>query len=175
MSDNLATIEKPLFARLTALGIETKTTRHPAVFTVTQSQQHRGLLSGDHCKTLFLKDKTQTLWLLVADESRHIDLKSVAKAVGAGRLSFCKPKLMNDVLGVQPGAVTPFALINENARGVRVILDKSMLRSKKLNYHPLHNEATTTISPEDLLLFIRSSGHEPVILDFDANCSQSTC
>lgn len=165
MPDNPTTVEEPLFAKLRNLGVETKTTRHPAVFTVEESQQHRGLLSGGHCKSLFLKNKKGSFWLLVAEESRSIDLKLVARTVGAGRLSFCKPDLVNDILGVRPGAVTPFALINKNSRGVQVILDESMLKLEKLNYHPLHNEATTTISPADLLIFIRSCGHEPIILE----------
>ena len=158
--------EQDLFDRLAALSIETTTHRHPAVFTVEESRLLRGRLPGAHCKSLFLKDKKDQLWLLVALEDREVDLKVVQKNIGAARLSFGKPELLAEVLGVVPGSVTPFALINDTGQRVRVVLDKEMLDQELLNYHPLTNEATTAITAQDLVRFIRSCGHDPLILDF---------
>lgn len=159
--------ESDLFERLQSLGIESTTHRHPAVFTVEESRLLRGQLPGAHCKSLFLKDKKDQLWLVVALEDRPVDLKTLPKNIGAARLSFGKPELLLEVLGVVPGSVTPFALINDPQTRVRVVLDKGMLDHELLNYHPLTNTATTAISAADLVRFIRSCGHDPVILDFD--------
>lgn len=160
--------EEDLMARLTELGIETVTHRHAAVFTVEESRALRGELSGGHCKSLFLRDKKRNPWLVVALEDRVIDLKALTKAIGAKPLSFGSVDLLWEVLGVTPGAVTPFALINDSGARVRVVLDKGMLELDPLNYHPLHNEATTAIAPGDLVRFVRAMGFEPLIIDFEA-------
>lgn len=162
----MAATEEDLFDRLRELAIETTTHRHPPVFTVDESRMLRGQLPGGHCKSLFFKDKKGQLWLVVALEDREIDLKGLPRNIGAGRLSFGKPELLLEVLGVTPGSVTPFALINDTSQQVRVVLDKEMLDQELLNYHPLTNEATTAISAQDLVRFIRSCGHDPLILDF---------
>lgn len=153
-----------LFARLAALGIETQTLEHEAVFTVEQSSKLERTLPGGHTKNLFLKDKKGALFLVVALGSAMIDLKTLHKKLGSDRLSFGKPELLAEVLGVAPGSVTPFALINDKDRRVTVILDEDMMRHDRLNYHPLENTATTNIAREDFLKFIRSCGHEPRVV-----------
>jgi len=158
-----ATTEQ-LFSKLTDLGIKTETHTHPPVFTVEESKALCGDLPGGHCKNLFLKDKKGILWLVVAHEDRPIDMKSLRHLIGSHHLSFGKADLLGDVLGVEPGSVTPFALINDTETSVRVVLDKEMMDLELLNYHPLCNTMTTAISPENLLVFIRSCGHEPDIV-----------
>ena len=160
--------EADLMARLDELGIRTVTHCHPPMFTVEESRALRGDLPGGHCKTLFLRDKKRNMWLVVALEDRVIDLKALTKAIGANRLSFGSADLLWDVLGVTPGAVTPFALINDDQARVRLVLDEGMLNSDPLNYHPLHNEATTAIAPRDLVRFVRAMGFDPLIVDFEA-------
>lgn len=155
-------------ARLAELDIQTVTHRHAAVFTVEESRALRGDLPGGHCKTLFLRDKKRNPLLVVALEDRVIDLKALTKAIGAKRLSFGSVDLLWEVLGVTPGAVTPFALINDSGAQVQVVLDKGMLDFDPLNYHPLHNEATTAIAPGDLVRFVRALGFEPSIIDLEA-------
>ena len=158
-----------LFARLDALNIQTTTHSHPPLYTVEDSKALRGSLPGGHCKNLFLKDKKGQAWLIVADEDRDIDLKRLRRQIGAGgTLSFGKPELLEDLLGVKPGSVTPFALINDTGQEVRVILDKLMLDHDVLNYHPLTNDATTTIGSGDLLRFIEACGHEARVVDLTA-------
>ena len=154
-----------LFARLAALGIETATHRHPPLFTVEESKALRGELPGGHCKSLFLKAKNDSLWLVVAPEDAPVDLKRLAKELGVGTLSFGRPELLWELLGVTPGSVTPFALINDRDRRVNVLLDAAMMRETLLNYHPLTNEATTAIAAADLLRFIAACGHAPRILE----------
>jgi Ala-tRNA(Pro) deacylase len=153
-----------LFARLAALGIETETLDHEAVFTVEQSSRLERTLPGGHTKNLFLKDKKGALFLVVALGSATIDLKTLHKKLGSDRLSFGKPELLAEVLGVTPGSVTPFALINDRDRRVTVILDEDMMRHDRLNYHPLENTATTNIAREDFVRFVRACGHEPRVL-----------
>ncbi len=92
-------------------------------------------------------------------------MKMLQKKLGSSRLSFAKLDLMREVLGVEPGAVTPFALLNESARNIKVVLDKKMMREKLLNYHPLRNDATTAITASDLLKIIYAMENKPIILD----------
>ena len=162
MTAKMPASPQDLFARLDSLGIAHKTHAHPPLFTVEESKRLRGELPGGHCKNLFLRDKKRNLFLLVALEDRPIDLKSLRHALGAtGNLSFGQPELLMEVLGVEPGAVTPFALINDTQRRVAVFLDKAMLAVDPLNYHPLSNTQTTAIAPKDLVRFIESCGHAP--------------
>ncbi len=153
-----------LLARLTALGLETMTRDHAPVFTVEEARALRGEIPGGHCKNLFLKDDKGTLWLIVCLEEADIDLKGAPAKIGSRRLSFGKPDLLREVLGVEPGSVTPFGLINDTDKRVNVVLEAAMMAQELLNYHPLENTATTTIRADDLLTFIRSCGHEPRIV-----------
>jgi Ala-tRNA(Pro) deacylase len=153
-----------LFAHLAELGVETTTRRHAAVFTVEENKALRGDLPGGHCKSLFLKDKKGALWLVVALEDRAIDMKDLRRRIGAATLSFGKVELLAEVLGVAPGAVTPFGLINDRQLRVTVVLDSDMMALDRLNYHPLTNLATTTISAQGLLSFIASTGHEARVM-----------
>ncbi len=166
--ETVAARQKVLFARLDELGIETETRTHPPVFTVEESRELRGSLPGAHFKSLFLKDKKGALWLVVSLEDRRIDLKALAVLIGAARLSFASPERLAAHLGVVPGAVTPFALINDDRLAVRVIVDAGMMAADRAHFHPLSNDATTAIAPVDLLRFIRSLGHEPTLVDLGA-------
>ena len=153
-----------LFFRLEELGIETETHEHPPLFTVEQSRALRGEIPGGHCKNLFLKDKKGQVALVVALEDAHIDLKTLGPRIGIGKVSFVKPDLLMELLGVEPGGVSPFGLINDVRQQVKVVLDERMMTSEHLNYHPLTNAATTTISARDLVRFIKSCGHDPDII-----------
>ncbi len=160
----MAATRDELFSRFKVLGIETKTRDHAPVFTVEEARALRGEIPGEHCKNLFLKDEKGVIWLIVCLEDARVDLKTAPARIGSKRLSFGKPDLLLDVLGVEPGSVTPFGLINDTEVRAQVILDESMMQRELLNYHPLRNDATTTIRSIDLLTFIRSCGHAPRIV-----------
>ncbi|MDD7909366.1 MULTISPECIES: prolyl-tRNA synthetase associated domain-containing protein [Pseudovibrio] len=162
----MAATREELMAFFDELGIETSTVEHKAVFTVAESDEVLDHLPGGHTKNLFLKDKKGNLFLIVAEQSARIDLKAVGPLIGAsGRVSFGKPELLMEVLGVEPGSVTPFSLINDRGnQRVSVIFDAHMMGHELLNYHPLKNTATTSIKAEDLMKFARACGHEPRIL-----------
>ena len=153
-----------LFERLTELEIATRTIEHEAVYTVAASSEIESSLPGAHTKNLFLKDDKGSLVLVVAKTSTMIDLKALAKALGAGRFSFGKPELLFEVLGVTPGSVTAFAIANDTSLSVELVLDNALMAHTSLNCHPLENTATTNIARDDLLRFIRSTGHEPRIM-----------
>ncbi len=154
-----------LFARLDALGIRHVTHRHPPLHTVAESVVLRGSLPGGHCKSLLLRDRKGGLWLVIVLEDRRLDLKALAELLGAPRFSFASPELLWEALGVTPGSVTPFALMNDREHRVRVVLDAEMLRRDPLNYHPLVNTATTAIAAADLGRFIAACGHEARVLE----------
>ncbi len=153
-----------LFARLDALAIKTPTVEHEALFTVKDSSGLECGLPGVHTKNLFLKDDKAALFLVVAMAETRIDLKALSKALKAGRLSFGKPELLLEVLGVTPGSVTAFAVMNDAGQRVRLIMDAELMQHETINCHPLENTATTNIAREDLLRFIRACGHEPRII-----------
>jgi Ala-tRNA(Pro) deacylase len=153
-----------LFAYLDTLGIAHKTVTHPAVFTVDEGRDLRGAIAGGHTKNLFLRDKKGTAFLVVALENAVIELKSLHRLLGAsGRFSFGSAELMGELLGVEPGSVTPFAAINDIAGRVTVVLDAAMMAHEVLNFHPLVNTGTTTISRAGLLKFLEATGHSPRI------------
>jgi len=154
-----------LFAYLDRLGIAHATVRHPPLFTVEESRALRGTIPGGHTKNLFLKDKKGALYLVVALEDAAIELKSLHRHLGAnGRFSFGSADLLREALGVEPGAVTPFAAINDTIGRVAVVLDAAMMEHGTLNYHPLRNTMTTAIAREDLVRFLEATGHAPRIL-----------
>ncbi len=154
-----------LFAFLDRLGIETTTTEHEAVFTVAESKLLKSDIPGGHAKNLFLKDKKDNIFLVVAEHDAAIDLKTIHEKIGAqGRVTFAKPDLMLELLGVTPGSVTPLGLINDPGGRIKVVLDAPMMRHAILNYHPLENTATTSIAAADLIAFIRATGHEPHVI-----------
>jgi Ala-tRNA(Pro) deacylase len=153
-----------LFAYLDNLGIAHRTVSHPPVFTVEEAQALRGQVAGGHTKNLFLRDKKSVLFLVAAAEDAAIELKSLHRLLGAsGRFSFGSAELLRETLGVEPGTVTPFAAINDQAGRVTVILDAAMMAHEVLNFHPLANTKTTTISREGLLKFLHATGHPPRI------------
>jgi len=157
-----------LFARLEQLGIAERTVEHPAVFTVEEAKALRGDLPGHHIKNLFLRNKKEEMWLVVALEDRAIDLKRLGEVLGAGRLSFGSAERLKRHLGVEPGSVTPLALINDASRSVQLVLDRGLVdgHGEPVNVHPLVNTMTTAMAAEDLLRFFEATGHAPRWLDF---------
>jgi Ala-tRNA(Pro) deacylase len=154
-----------LLDHLDALGIAAETFEHEPVFTVAESRPVKARIPGAHSKNLFVKDKKGRLFLITAKDETPIDLKRTHEAIGAsGRLSFGSAEQLRRVLGVEPGSVTPFAIVNDRAGQVTMILDANLMEHERVNFHPLVNSMTTGVSREDLLKFIRSTGREPVIL-----------
>ena len=158
-----------LFAFLQKLGIEVRTESHPPLFTVADSQALRGEIPGGHTKNLFLKDKKDNFFLVTVEEEAEVDLKQIHHVIGAAsRVSFGKPEALMEHLGVIPGAVTAFGLINDEKGAVKFVIDDALMEHETINAHPLSNEATTSIAAEDMLRFARATGHEPAILKVSA-------
>lgn len=142
-----------LLAFLNHNKIAYKNQEHPAVYTVEEAAFHSKGIDGAQCKNLFLKDKKKNCFLIVTISDKPIVIKDIARKIGAKSLSFGKPDLLLDVLGVTPGAVTPFASINSSGKPLTVIFDQEMMDVELLNFHPLVNTATTTISSKDIVKF----------------------
>ena len=160
----MPTTPDQLFAALDALGIPHQTVKHPPVFTVEQARALRGQIPGGHTKNLFLRDKKNALYLVVAEEDAEIELKGLHRLLGAsGRFSFGSADLLREVWGVEPGSVTPFGAINDTQGRVTVVLDAAMMEHETLNFHPLVNTMTTSIARDDLVKFLQSTGHLPRI------------
>ncbi len=155
-----------LFAFLDAHGVAHRTLEHPPVFRVDEGREIKAALPGAHTKNLFLKDAKGQLWLVSALGETLIDLKALPRAIGSARLSFGSPELLYEALGVTPGSVTAFALINDRSRRVRFVLDAALIAADPLNFHPLTNSATTAVSRDGFLAFLAALGVEPQVVDF---------
>ncbi|PRD40951.1 DNA-binding protein [Phyllobacterium phragmitis] len=154
-----------LFAFLDQLRIKVKTVTHPPLFTVADSQSLRGEIEGGHTKNLFLKDKKDNFFLVTVEEDAVVDLKTVHTLIGAAsRVSFGRPEKLMEYLGLLPGSVSTLGAINDTQEKVKIILDEALMRHDIINAHPLTNEATTSIGRDDLVRFLRATGHEPEIL-----------
>ena len=150
-----------VISRLGALGIESRTADHPPVFTVEEAKALRGALAGAHTKNLFVRDKKGVMCLVVALEDRSIDLKELAGKIGMKRISFGSADRLMKYLGVIPGSVTPFGVINDHDGMVSVALDRGLLEHELWNFHPVDNAKTTTIRRDDMIYFLESVGHPP--------------
>jgi Ala-tRNA(Pro) deacylase len=157
-----------LLQRLDELGIAYSLHHHPATPTVKEGMKFRQSIPGVHCKNLFLRDAKKRYWLVTAPIEREIQLKELPAVIGSARLSFAQPPRLMEKLGVTPGSVTPFALINDQDTSVSVILDDWMMRQPVLHVHPLVNTATIGVAPQDLLRFIHACGHSPCMVDLQA-------
>jgi len=165
----MAFTPRQLLSHLEGLGIVTRTVEHPPLFTVAQSRELRGDLPGGHTKNLFLKDKKGRFFLVSCREGADVDLKRLHERIGAsGRLSFGSAEQLMEKLGVDPGAVTLFGVVNDEAREVTVAIDKGLLAFDTLNAHPLTNTMTTALSRDDLLRFLATTGHQPLVIDVEA-------
>ena len=157
-----------LLAFLAAHGIDQTTHDHPAVFTVGEGGDIKARIPGAHTKNLFLKDAKSQLWLISAEGHAQIDLKRLHTVIGSARLSFGSPELMFETLGVTPGSVTAFGLVNDKERRVRFVLDRTLAEAAAVNFHPLENTATTTVSRDGFRRFLAALGIEPLVVDFAA-------
>lgn len=155
-----------LLAFLDEIGVAATTHEHPAVFRVGEGEEIKANIAGAHTKNLFLKDAKGQLWLVSAEDRSVIDLKRLPAVIGSGRLSFGAEALMVETLGVTPGSVTAFAMINDTEQRVRFVLDRALAEAAVVNFHPLTNTATTSVDQAGLRRFFRAIGVEPLIVDF---------
>jgi Ala-tRNA(Pro) deacylase len=153
---------------LAAIGVDAVTHDHPAVFTVGEGEDLKAGIPGAHTKNLFLKDARDQLWLISAEGHAAIDLKRLHTVIGSARLSFGRPELMQETLGVSPGSVTAFGLINDTGHRVRFVLDRTLAEAEQVNFHPLTNTATTTVSGDGFRRFLAAVGVTPMVVDFVA-------
>ena len=157
--------ETDLFAAFAALGIKTDTHEHPAVFTVEEGDRLFGKRPDGHTKNLFVKDKKGRYFLITARQHARIDLKRLHEVIGAsGRVSFGSADQLMALLGVEPGSVTAFAVINDTASAVTMVLDAGLMACDTIYGHPLRNTATTAIARDDLVAFLASTGHPPLVV-----------
>lgn len=163
--EDLPTTPAQLLARFDELGIACAVHEHAPVFTVSESAHLKASIPGIHCRNLFLRDKKKNMFLVVAANETKIDLKKLQGLIGSDRLSFGSAERLWENLGVWPGSVCPFAIINDTKGAVRVVLDRSMMEGDLVNYHPLVNWMTVCLTPGDLVKFIKACGHEPDIID----------
>lgn len=164
----LPTTPEQLLERLEALGISYEIYHHAPIFTVEEGAPLKEQIPGLHCRNLFLRDKKKTMFLVVAANETTIDLKKLQNLIGSARLSFGSAARLWEHLGIRPGSVCPFTVINDRDHQIGVILDARMMRADLVNYHPMDNAMTIGLSPAGLLKFLEFTGHAPQILDLTA-------
>ena len=166
--DSLPTTPEAIMAVLERLDISFSTHHHPPLRTVEDSKQFRDGMAGAHIKNLYMRDRKKKNFLVVADEDRAIDMKTLNGWIGCDRLSFGSADRLFEMLGVRPGAVSPLTLINDPDQAVRLVIDAKILQDGIIYVHPLVNDITLGISPDGLRRFFQHSGHDPMVLDFDS-------
>jgi Ala-tRNA(Pro) deacylase len=163
---NPPTSPKELLEQLDSLRIAYTLYEHPPIFTVAAGLEMERDMPGIHCRNLFLRDKKKAMFLISAANETAIDLKKLETLLPCDRISFGSPERLWDNLGVRPGSVCPYAMINDTERLVTPVLDAYMMQGEIVNFHPLINTMTIGVSPQGLLEFFRSLGREPRIVDF---------
>lgn len=164
-TEDLPTSPESLMETLKSLSIDFTLHHHEAVYTVAESEKVDANIPGTHCRNLFLRDKKKKNFLVVLQNATEVELKKLPDVIGSGRLSFGSDDRLWQYLGVRPGSVCPFSIINDTDHQVKIILDKSMMEKDFVNYHPLLNTMTIGLKPADLIKFIESTGHEAHIVD----------
>lgn len=154
--------------RLSELGVEYKLYHHEAVFTVAEGEKLDAGIPGTPCRNLFLRDKKKNNFLLVLQHATEVEIKKLPDIIGSDRLSFGSAERLWEYLGVRPGSVCPYSIINDTGNNVKICLDKSMMETDLVNYHPLVNTMTVGTTPQGLMRFIESCGHVPHIVDLSA-------
>jgi Ala-tRNA(Pro) deacylase len=160
--------DEDLMRTLRDLAIETTTLSHHPLMTVQDANTQRHHLHGAHSKNLLLKDKFNKFWMITALDDTSIDLKWAAKHLGANKFTFAKPAEMLEILGIRPGSVSPFALINDGSNLVTFVLEQRMLEYSHQNFHPLRNDRTVAIITSDFLAFLQRIDHEPIMLEISS-------
>src|SRR5438034_7477650 len=156
----IAPQEEPVFAKLAELGIDYTRHEHPPVATVEQAEAHWAGIDATHCKNLFLRNqKGNRHYLVVIAHSKKADLRAVADQIGDGKLSFASPERLMACLGLTPGSVSPFGLINDRQHVVEVVIDRDLRSAQRLSFHPNINTVTFTVSPEDFRRFLDVCGN----------------
>ncbi len=150
---------------LTSLGIAFTLYNHKAVFTVEEAQTVEHEIPGTHCRNLFLRDRRKNNFLVVLRNETEVDMKKLAPVIGSDKLSFGSAERLWEYLGVKPGSVCPYSIINDKAQDVKILLDQTMMEADLVSYHPLLNTMSITAKPSDLIKFIESTGHTPHIVD----------
>ncbi len=158
-----------LLAKLDELGIHHRTVSHAPMFTVQDSKAWRSDSEGGHSKNLFLRNKKGVMWLVTCHEDAVVNLKRLGELLGIGRVSFASKERLFNYLGVIPGAVTPFAVINDVNANVQIALDEKLMEFDKLHFHPLDNAKTTTITNQDLIKFLHAVEHPPKLIKCDTD------
>ena len=164
--DSLPTTPETLIDKLENLNVVFTSHHHPPLRTVEDSKGYRDNMPGMHVKNLYLRDKKKRNYLIVAEEDRVIDLKSLHTIIGSDRLSFGSSDRLFEMLGVRPGAVSPFALINDLEHQVSLLIDEDLMMAETLYFHPLVNDMTLGVTPEGLSRFLAATGHQPQLINF---------
>lgn len=150
---------------MTHLGIGYELYNHAPVFTVEESHKIDQDIPGTHTRNLFLRDKKETMFLVTLRHDTLIDIKKLSTLLGAGRLSFGSPERLWTYLGVKPGSVTPLSILNDTEGKVRLILEKGMMDSNLVNFHPLDNSMTVGMQPSELMTILEKQAITPHIMD----------
>ena len=152
--------EQKVHAALALLGIAFERYEHPPVASAIGAEQHWSGIDAAHTKNLFLRNQTRTQhYLLSMALLKRANLQAVADQIGHGRLSFGTPERMMTYLGVTPGSVSPFGLIHDTTRAVRVYVDCDLKNSDRISFHPNINTATLVLSFADFERFLASRGN----------------
>tara|TARA_Y100001970_G_scaffold104531_1_gene130911 strand:+ start:129 stop:638 length:510 start_codon:yes stop_codon:yes gene_type:complete len=160
--------EKKLLTLIEEMGLDFNLYTHEPLFTVEESIKYRGTIDGAHSKNLFLKNKKNQFFLFSCVENTHINLKKITKSLKLGNISFANEEYLSLYLGVRPGAVTPFGLLNDIENRVTLYFDSNFLKNQIVNFHPLTNTSTIGMKTKDFINFLIENKKKVNIYDFSS-------
>lgn len=150
--------EQPVLARLSDLQVPYERYEHPPIATGDEGLVHWEGIEAVHCKNLFLRNQKGTRhYLVILPVEKRADLRFVSDQVGDGKLSFASPERLLKYLGVTPGSVSPFGLIHDQEKHVRVYLDRDLKLAERISFHPNINTRTLVLSFVDFERFLAST------------------
>ena len=161
-------VKNELLKLLNDKSIHYKKYDHEPLYSVEDSKNKRGEIRGSHTKNLFLKNKKNNFFLFSCDENAKVDLKQFSKSIDAKNLSFANAEYLEQFLGIKPGSVSPFALLNDKDNVVKFYLDEKLFNSEIINFHPLINTTTISIETSEFINFLLENNKKIHIFSLDS-------
>lgn len=152
--------DQRLYDTLKDLNIPFEYHEHPPAPTIEIASQYWEAIESTHCKNLFFRNhKGNKHYLVILDHREIMSIQHIEKFLKQGKLTFASPERMQKYLGLQPGSVSPFGLINDSTKHVHVFLDENLMHSEKISFHPCINTASLVIAYKDFLRFLTWTGN----------------
>ena len=149
-----------LYSLLERLEIQFEYHEHPPLATIEDAKIHWVNYNSGRCKNIFFRNhKGDRHYLVILEHLRQLNIRDLEKKLKQGKLTFASDQRLKKYLGVEPGSVSPFGLINDSEKHVHLFIDEKLNEFDRLTFHPNINTASLVISKSDFLKFLEYTGN----------------